>query len=76
MAARHWTPEQRQQQAQRIRQSKPWVHSTGPRSVAGKQASSHNAYKGGLRQELRHFSRMLSELLAAQRRLTAEVLSA
>lgn len=68
MAARHWTPEQRQQQAERVRLSRPWERSTGPRSAAGKQASSRNAYKGGLRPQLRQFSRTLADLVAAQRR--------
>jgi len=75
MAARHWTPEQRQQQAERVRLSRPWERSTGPRSAAGKRASSRNAYKGALRPQLREFSRTLADLVAAQRRSSCSALT-
>lgn len=65
MAARNWTPEQRQQQAERIRLWKPWVRSTGPRTTAGKKAASHNAWKGGTRRLLREIARLLAEHRAA-----------
>jgi len=38
-----WTPERRAKQAETIRRTKPWEHSTGPRTEAGKQTSSRNA---------------------------------
>lgn len=76
MAARYWTPEQRQQQAQRIRQSRPWEHSTGPRSAAGKQVASRNAYRGGLRPQLRSFSRSLAELAGWQQQASNAALTA
>ena len=47
MAARNWTPEQRQQQAERIRGWSPWEHSTGPKTAAGKVSVAGNAWKGG-----------------------------
>ena len=53
MAARNWTQEQRQQQAQRIRAWSPWVDSTGPKSPDGKAKAARNAWKGGHRQALR-----------------------
>lgn len=60
MAARKWTPEQRQQQAERIRDWSPWAHSTGPRSAEGKARASRNAWKGGTREMLRELSRALA----------------
>ena len=44
MAARHWTPEQRAQQAAKISQWQPWTKSTGARTPEGKAVSSQNAY--------------------------------
>ena len=60
MAARNWTPEQRQQQAERIRNWSPWAHSTGPRTTEGKAAASRNGWKGGHREMLRELARALS----------------
>lgn len=59
MAARNWTPEQRQQQAARIREWSPWEQSTGPRTAEGKSNTSRNAWKGGTRQILRELARTL-----------------
>lgn len=42
-----WTPERRARQAQLIATWRPWERSTGPRTAAGKAASSRNSYKGG-----------------------------
>ena len=69
MATRHWTLEQRRQQANRIQQTRPWELSTGPRSDAGKQVSSRNADKGGVRIAMRRFGRNLTALLEQQRGL-------
>ncbi len=44
-----WTPERRMRQAEAIRRWRPWARSTGPRTQAGKEACSRNAYKHGLR---------------------------
>ena len=54
------TPEHRRQQAERIRNWKPWEQSTGPRSPEGKAASSQNAWKGGTREILRELARALN----------------
>jgi len=43
-----WTEERRKRQAEMIRRHKPWEKSTGPKSDAGKAASSKNAVKHGL----------------------------
>ena len=59
MAARKWTPEQRQQQAERIRDWRPWEHSTGPRTAEGKAAASRNGWKGGHREMLRELARAI-----------------
>ena len=61
MAARNWTPEQRQQQAERIKTWQPWAQSTGPRTAEGKAAASRNGWKGGHREMLRELARMLNE---------------
>ena len=69
MAARKWTPEQKQQQAKLIQRWSPWLQSTGPLSAAGKRAASGNAYKGGLRSELRKLEKEINELLRFQQEL-------
>ena len=61
MAARHWTQEQRRQQAERIRSWCPWAHSTGPRTAEGKTTASHNGWKGGHREMLRELARVMRE---------------
>lgn len=69
MAARIWTLEQRQQQAERIRAWSPWEQSTGPRSAEGKAKASRNAWQGGSREMLRELSRVLRaqrEIMEAQ----------
>lgn len=44
-----WTAEKRAEQAGVIQQRKPWEHTTGPKTQAGKARSSQNAYKHGYR---------------------------
>ena len=48
MAARTWTPEQRQKQREAIQRWQPWRQSTGPQSVEGKATAARNAYAGGI----------------------------
>ena len=72
MKQRTWTLEQRLQQAQRIRQQKPWEYSTGPKTLEGKAISQKNSFKHGARsremRELQHgfseWKRELKELLS------------
>ena len=47
MAARQWTEEQRKAQAEKIRQHKIWLKSTGPTSEQSKAVISQNAFKTG-----------------------------
>lgn len=44
---RIWTDDDRLKQAERIRNQKPWLKSTWPRSISSKRASSLNTYKHG-----------------------------
>lgn len=53
-----WTPERRAAQAERIRQTKPWAASTGPRTAEGKASSSRNAFKGATRPRVRASARV------------------
>jgi hypothetical protein len=43
---RQWTQAERQRQAKMIRQWKPWKHSTGAKTLEGKERSKMNALKG------------------------------
>jgi hypothetical protein len=54
-----WTLERRARQAELIRTWRPWEHSTGPRTPAGKAIVARNAWKGGLRQKLRELASVL-----------------
>lgn len=64
-----WTPERRARQAKLIKQWQPWKNSTGPTSVEGKAKTSGNAWKGGVRPQLREVSKVLRE----QEQLLTEV---
>jgi len=68
--ANGWTPERRARQAKLIRRWRPWEKSTGPRTEAGKDAVSRNAYKGGTWRLLRELSSVLREFLFPARRDT------
>ena len=58
---RHWTAAERQQQATLIKQWQPWQHSTGARTLEGKAIASHNAFKGGFRQQLKELNQLLRD---------------
>lgn len=66
-----WTPERRAKQAELIRQWKPWVMSTGPRSSAGKLLVCRNAWKGGHRVMLRELSKLVNDECRQARDLVA-----
>ncbi len=46
-----WTPERRARQAEMIRSWRPWAHSTGPKTAAGKARTRLNAQTHGFRGE-------------------------
>lgn len=60
------TPEHRALRAELIRRSKPWEHSTGPRTPEGKAKVARNAYKGGLRPKMRALSKKVRAYLKEQ----------
>ena len=58
---RHWTAEERQRQAELIRQWQPWERSTGARTIEGKARASRNAFKGGLMKSIKELRKLLRE---------------
>lgn len=72
-----WTPARREAQAARIRASKPWLKSTGPRTESGKARAARNAYKHGWRSEdIREVRRLLRAQREFVRALLAQTLAA
>lgn len=69
MAARHWTDEQKAEQAIKILEWQPWRHSTGAKSESGKRMVARNAYRGSFRERLR-FAQWLLNLRNATDHLT------
>lgn len=59
--ANGWAPERRARQAELIKKLKLWEKSTGPNSAEGKVKASRNAYKGGVRPQLREIAKVLKE---------------
>ena len=59
--ANGWTPARRERQAKLIRKWRPWEKSTGPKTKAGKEKISQNAYKGGSWKMLRELATALRE---------------
>ncbi len=51
----------------------PWVNSTGPRTPEGKAKASQNAFKGGIRPQLRMIARVLRQQRKSQRELSKTV---
>ena len=67
MAARKWTPEQRQRQREAIQRWKPWQQSTGPQSADGKAKAARNAWTGGHTEKLRQIIKELNQAMRGQR---------
>ena len=67
MAARTWTPEQRQQQAEAIRRWSPWKSSTGPKTAKGKTVVARNGWKGGEWRKLREMVKTFNQFIREQR---------
>jgi hypothetical protein len=59
--ANGWTPERRARQAKLIQQWRPWEMSTGPKTQAGKERISQNAFKGCAWKQLRELVKALRE---------------
>ena len=68
MAARTWTPEQRQRQREAIQRWQPCNQSTGPRSPEGKAAASRNAFTGGDMAQIRELAKDVNRVLREQRK--------
>jgi hypothetical protein len=66
MAARKWTPEQKAQQAVKIRQWQPWAKSTGAQTPEGKAKVSQNARRFTLR-KAEKFAQWLSKQASKHR---------
>ena len=67
-----WTPEARAAQSAKIRGWRPWMNSTGPRTVAGKErcrlnAEKHGGYSADARCEQQYLSALLLQLREAGR---------
>jgi len=59
---RPWPEKRRQKQAETCRKTKPWKHTTGPKTRTGKATSSQNALKSGLHTaEMRALRKALSK---------------
>ena len=52
MKTKGWTNERRAKRAMDCKKSKPWAHSTGPKSDDGKSQSSQNATTHGMRSKV------------------------
>jgi hypothetical protein len=60
--SRTWSPAARAREAARIREHKPWLKSTGPRTAGGKARSSRNADKGQIRPRIRELAQTLRRI--------------
>ena len=56
-----WTPERRVKQSAAIHRWKPWQQSTGAKTPEGKSIVSQNAFKGGMKVQLKEFRQILRE---------------
>lgn len=57
-----WTPKRRAKQAEAIKAWQPWERSTGPRTDEGKAIVARNAWKGGVRTQVRAFANLMREI--------------
>lgn len=65
---RNWTMEERLKQSEAIRRWKPWLKSTGARTVKGKAKVAKNAIKSGNSAAVRELIKELNALLKEQKR--------
>lgn len=63
--SKSWTAERRAKHAQWMKDNKPWLKSTGPKTDAGKEMAKMNALKHGLRgADYREVLRLLKQQAA------------
>ncbi len=74
--ANGWTQERRRRQSELIQTWQPWNKSTGPRTVQGKAKAAQNAFKGGIRPQLRLIARVLRRQRKSQHELSKAVYDA
>ena len=72
---RRWTQEERERQAELIRNWKPWSQSTGPQTEVGKMRSSKNALVHGActnaaREDAKNLNAMLRDYKGILRSLS------
>lgn len=58
---RQWTTQERQRQAELIKQWQSWQHSTGARTIEGKALALRNALKGKFRQQMKEIRYLLRD---------------
>ena len=73
-----WTEERRKKRSKLTRLLKPWMHSTGPKTVEGKAISSQNARKHGLRSRqmieiMKQFSELSKEEVAVRKAINKKI---
>lgn len=74
--ANGWTQERRRGQSELIQTWQPWIKSTGPRTVQGKAKAAQNAFKGGIRPQLRLIAKALRKQRKSQHELSKMVYDA
>lgn len=63
-----WTLERRRWQSAMMQIWRPWEHSTGPRTPAGKAKTRYNGMKhGGRSQQMREVNKLLAQLRESER---------
>lgn len=68
--ANGWSLERRKRQAELIQRWRPWEKPTGPKTEAGKQRVSQNAFKSGEHcADIRRIRKALAEQTSFERRL-------
>lgn len=65
----YWTDERKQAQRDRINQTKPWLKSTGAKTLEGKAKVSRNAYKGGLWLRMAELNKKVNTVLREQKNI-------